>query len=80
MPNGVPELVPVVVPTVATDGWGRSAVYDMVGGASVLTLPFTSDTNGGLGRADFSLIGERHDGGRLNAGKDTESAIGAGAE
>ena len=35
---------------------------------------------GGLGRADFSLMGERHGGGRLNAGKDTKSVTVAGVE
>ena len=55
-------------------------MYDTVGGASVLTLPFTADTDGGLDRADFSLMGDRHGGGRWNAGEDTESVIGAGAE
>ena len=80
MPNGVPALVPAVVPMVTTDGWGRSAVYDMVEGASVLTLPFTLDMDGGLDRADFSLMGDRHGGGRLNASEDTKSATVARAE
>ena len=70
MPNGAPVLVPAVVPIVAADGWGRSAVYNTVGGASILTLPFTLDTDGGLDRADFSLMGDKHGGGRLNAGED----------
>ena len=69
-----------MVPMVAGDEWGRSAVYDTVGGASVLTLPFTSDTDGGLNGADFSLMGDRHGGGRLNAGEETKSATVSGAE
>ena len=62
MPNGAPTLVPTVVPIVIVDGWGRLAVYDTIGGASVLTLPFTSDTDGGLDKADFSLMGDKHGG------------------
>ena len=73
MPNGVPTLVPAEAPVVAADWWGRSAVYEMIGGASVLMCPFPSMTVEGLDGTDFSLIGERH-GGRLNAGDDTESA------
>ena len=80
MPSGAPALVPAVVPMVAADGWGRLVLYERCGGASVPTLPFTSDTGGGLGRADFSLIGERHGGGRSNAGEDTESATVVEAE
>ena len=73
MPSGAPVLVPAVVPMVATNWWGRSAVYETVGRVSIFTLPFASDIDGGLDRADFSLIGERH-GGRLNASEDTEFA------
>ena len=80
MPSCVSALVPAVVPMVAADGWGRSAVYAVVRGASVLTLPFTSDTDAGLDRADFSLMGDRNGGGRLNGGEDTESTTVAGEE
>ena len=79
MPSGAPELVSVVVPMVVADGWGRSAVYETIKGASVLTLPFTSNTEGGLDKADFSIMGERH-GGRLNAGEDNESEMVVGTE
>ena len=79
MPSGAPELVPNVVPMVAVDGWGRLAMYETVRGASVLTLPFTSDMEGGLDRANFSLMGERH-GGRLKTGEDIESAMVAGTK
>ena len=80
MPIGGPALVSAVVPMVAADEWGSSVVYETVGGASVLTLPFILDMDGALGRADFSLRGERHGGGRLNVGEDTESMTVAGAE
>ena len=80
MPSGVPMLVPAMVPMVVADGWGRSAVYETVGGASALNLPFTSDMDGGLDRADFSLMGDRHGGGRLNANEDIESTMVVGAE
>ena len=79
MPSGAPELVPTVVPMVAVNGWGRSAVYEIVGGASVFILPFSSDTKRGLDKGDFSLMGERC-GGRLNADEDIESVIVGGAE
>ena len=72
MPNGVPVLVLAEAPVVAADGWGRLAVYKMIGGASVLMCPFPSTTVGGLDGMYFSLIGERNDG-RLNTGDDTES-------
>ena len=62
MLSGAPELVPAMVPMVVTDGWGRLAVYKIVGWASVLTMHFVLDTEGGLDRADFSLMGERHGG------------------
>ena len=42
-------------------------------------MPFTSNTEGGIDRGDFSLIGERHCG-RLNASEDTESVIVGGVE
>ena len=76
----MPVLVPTVLPMVATDGWGRLAVYEIFGAASILTLPFTLDTEGGLGRVNFSLIGERHGDSILNASKDTESMTVAGPE
>ena len=74
MPSGAPTLVLAMVPMVAADGLGRSVVYNTTRGVFVLTLPFTSETEGGLDRANFSLMGERH-GGRLNTGEDTKSAI-----
>ena len=74
MPSGAATLVLAMVPMVAADGWGRSVVYNIVGGAFVLILPFTSDIEGGLNRVNFSLMGERH-GGRWNVGEDIESAI-----
>ena len=80
MPNGAAALVPVVVPMVAADWWGRSAVYNTVGGASILTLPFTSDMDGGLDRADFSLMGDIHGGDRLKAREEIESTTVAGAD
>ena len=79
MLSGTPELVPIVVPMVAADEWGRSAMYETVGGASVLTLPFSSYTERGLDRGEFSLIGG-WGGGKLNAGEDTKSATVGGAE
>ena len=72
-------LVPVVVPMVAVDGWGRLAVQETVKGVSILTLPFISNTKGGLDKADFLLMGERH-GGRLNTGEDTKATMVEGAE
>ena len=44
------------------------------------TLPFTSDTEGGLGKVNFSIIGKRYGGGRLNAGEDTKSMMVAEVE
>ena len=79
MPNGAPVLVKAVVPMVAANRRGRSAVYEAEGGASILTLPFTWGTKGGLDKANFSLIGERH-GGRLNASEDTEYMMVEGTE
>ena len=58
----------------AANEWGRLVEYETIGGASVLTLPFILDTEGGLDRSDFSLIGERH-GGRLNVSEDIESVM-----
>ena len=46
-----------MVPMVAADGWGKLAVYETVGGASVLILQFSSNTEKGLDKGDFSLIG-----------------------
>ena len=54
-------------------------MYKTVGGASVLILPFISDTERGLDRADFSLMRVRH-GVRLNASEDIKSVMVAGVE
>ena len=62
---------------IAADGWGRSVVYETIGGAFVLILFFILDAEGGLDSANFSLIRERHSG-RLNASKDTESTTARG--
>ena len=79
MPSGAPELVVAMVPMVAADGWEKSAVYETVGGASVLILQFSSNTERGLDRGDFSLIGGMR-GGRLNTSEDIESTTIGGIE
>ena len=79
MPSGALALVPAMVPMVAANGWGRLAVYEIEGGASILTLPFVLGSDGGLDKANFSLMGKRH-GGRLKASEDTESTTIAGVE
>ena len=79
MPSGAPELVVAMVPMVVADGWGKSAVYETVGGASILILQFSSNTERGLDRGDFSLIGGMC-GGRLNTSEDIESTTIGGIE
>ena len=79
MPSGAPELVVAMVPMVAADGWGKSAVYETVGGASVLILQFSSNIERGLDRGDFSLIRGMY-GGRLNTSEDIESTTIGGIE
>ena len=54
-------------------------MYKTVGGAFVLTLPFSSDTKRGLDKGDVLLMGGRC-GSRLNPGKDIQSAMVGGAK
>ena len=58
MPSGAPKLVPIVVPMVAANGWGRSASYKIEGGPSILILPFILEIEGEQDKADFSLMGK----------------------
>ena len=73
------EKAPPTVPMAAANGWGRLAVYDTIRGASIYTLPFSSDTERGLDRGEFSLMGGRC-GGRLNTSEDIEFAMVGGGE
>ena len=79
MPSGAPELVVAMVPMVAADGWGKLVVYETVGGAFVLILQVSSNTERGLDRGEFSLIGGLC-GGRLNTSEDIESTTIGGIE